>query len=345
VLHLQAAACARPSAATLAAEIGHLRLEVERGGYVAEALAEETLSGLRAGLGALVGIDADGIALVDSATSGLAALLAAWPLPAAGRVGLTASEWGPNIAAFANRGFVPAWLEVDDHGRLDVDALDRRLRDDPPEVVHLTHVPAHRGLVQPVAAALEVCRHHGVPLWVDAAQAIGHVDCAYGADAAYAPGRKWLRGPRGVGLVAVAERHREALRGGVSGMKPDDAHVAGRIGLANAVRELLDAGPASVFARLAERGRALRAVVADLPGWAVMDAPGTDAAIVSLRPTAGADVAATRQRLYDDHAVLATAAEPWRAPRDMTEPLLRFAPHLDVTDADLERLVDALASV
>jgi pyridoxal 5-phosphate dependent beta-lyase len=45
----------------------------------------------------------------------------------------------------------------------------------------------------------------GVPLWVDAAQALGHVDTARGADAVYATSRKWLTGPRGVGLLAVTE--------------------------------------------------------------------------------------------------------------------------------------------
>jgi hercynylcysteine S-oxide lyase len=345
VLHLQAAACARPSAATLEAEIDHLRLEHDRGGYVAEGLAEETLTGLRAGLAELLGTDAEGIALVDSATSALAALLAAWPLPATGRVGLVPSEWGPNIAAFGHRGLAPVWLEVDGHGRLDVDALERRLRDDPPDLVQLTQVPSHRGLVQPVAAALEACRGHGVPLWVDAAQAIAHVECAHGADAAYGPGRKWLRGPRGVGFVMVAERHRAFLRDGVAGLKPDDAHVAGRVGLATAVRELLDAGPAAVFEGLAARGSTLRAALAEVPGWASADAPGSGTAIVSLRPTDGSDVAATRQRLYDEHAILATAAEPWRAPEDMSEPLLRFAPHLDVTAAGIDRLVGALTSV
>ena len=345
MLHLQAAACARPSPATLEAEIAHLRLEHERGGYVAEAMAEETVDGLRAGLGELLGTDADGVALVDSATSALAALLAAWPLPHSGRVGLVPSEWGPNLVAFGHRGLDPVWLEADDHGQLDVDALDRRLREDPPDLVQLTQVAAHRAVVQPVAEALEVCRRQGVPLWVDAAQAAGHVDCAHGADAAYAPGRKWLRGPRGVGFVAVAEQHRAALRGGVTGLKPDDAHIAGRVGLAVAVRELLDAGPASICERLAERGAALRSAVAELPGWTSADAPGTAAAIVSVRPTAGADVAATQRRLFDDHGILATASEPWRAPREMTEPLLRFAPHLDITDADIERLVVALALV
>jgi hercynylcysteine S-oxide lyase len=57
--------------------------------------------------------------------------------------------------------------------------------------------------VQPVAAAAALCRAAGVPLWVDAAQALGHVDAACGADAVYATSRKWLTGPRGVGAPSA----------------------------------------------------------------------------------------------------------------------------------------------
>ncbi len=103
MLHLQAAACARPSPGTLEAEIAHLRLEHERGGYVAEALAEGALTDLREGLAELLGTDTEGVALVDSATSALTALLAAWPLPEAGRVGLVPSEWGPNVVGAGRR--------------------------------------------------------------------------------------------------------------------------------------------------------------------------------------------------------------------------------------------------
>src|SRR5260370_901212 len=60
------------------------------------------------------------------------------------------------------------------------------------------------------AAAL--CRAAGVPLWVDAAQALGHVDTACGADAIYATSRKWLTGPRGVGMIGVAEPWWDRLR-------------------------------------------------------------------------------------------------------------------------------------
>ena len=38
---------------------------------------------------------------------------------------------------------------------------------------------------------------------LDAAQSLGHVDVDLGADAVYATSRKWLAGPRGVGVLCV----------------------------------------------------------------------------------------------------------------------------------------------
>ncbi len=321
------------------AEVAFLRLEVERGAYVAETEAAPVLDGLRAGLGALLGLPADRVAFTDSATSGRDLLLARWPLPPAGRVAVTPTEWGPNLDAYRRRGLTPEPLEVDGDGLLDVDALDRRLATDPPDLVALTHVPSHRGLVQPVAEAVAVARRHGVPLWVDAAQALGHVDVGYGADAVYAPGRKWLRGPRGVGVLAVRD---DVLGAPLLDLEPDDAHVAGRIGLARAVADLRTA--ADPFGELAARGDLLRTALADLTGWEIADVPGVACAIVGLRPTAGQDVEGVRNRLLAEHDVLTTACKPWRAPADLPGPLLRLAPHHDLTAADAGRAARAVAA-
>ena len=42
---------------------------------------------------------------------------------------------------------------------------------------------------------------------------------------------------------------------------------------------------------------------------------------------------------------LDTAASTLRAPRDMTEPLLRVSPHVDCTAEDLDRLRQALLAL
>ena len=156
------------------------------------------------GPGLLLGVDADGVALTGGATAALLTLLAAWPLPTGAEVGVVPGEWAPNVDAFTHHRLRPRRLAVDGDGVLDLEALERTLRADPPELVHLTHLASHRGLVQPVAEALALCRTAGVPLWVDVAQSLGHLDTEVGADASYAPARKWLNGTRGVGVLAVA---------------------------------------------------------------------------------------------------------------------------------------------
>jgi hercynylcysteine S-oxide lyase len=355
VLHLDTAAAGRQSLATLEANAGHARREAEVGAYVAQAEAASGLAALRGDVGALFGVPADGVAFVESASAGLAALLDAWPLPAGARIGVVAAEWGPNLETFARRGFEAIALATDDAGAVDVDALEQRLANDPPAVVHLTQVTSHRGLVQPVSAVAAVCRSAGVPLWLDAAQALGHVDTAAGADAAYATGRKWLAGPRGVGLLAVAPQRWEQLEVPRSAMLASDlapvaylesseAHVAGRIGLGNAVREYLADGPGAIAARLDEIGAQTRERLGDVSGWAVVGGPAAGA-ITALRPTAGQDVTAVRAQLLESHAIVTTALLPARAPRDIREPYLRISPHVDCTTEALDRLAAALAAV
>ncbi len=191
-------------------------------------------------------------------------------------------------------------------------------------------------------------------MWVDAAQSIGHVDAVTGADAVFATSRKWLAGPRGVGMLAVAPGHRDHLRvrrlakhAGlpvVRRLESDEAHVAGRVGLGVALTELLTRGPDRVFARLAEVGARTRAAIDDLPGWAVVQGSAPAGATTSIVPTEGQDVTATRERLLHEHRVVTTVCLPWRAPLDMaaTGPSLRLSPHVDLSDADLERLSRAL---
>jgi hercynylcysteine S-oxide lyase len=349
LLHLDAAAGSRASEATVAAVTGHVRLERELGIYPAEAAAGPVLERLHADLGDLFGVPAEGVALVEGATAALDALLQAWPLPTGARVGVLPSEWGPNLDSFRHRGLVPVELAVDAGGLVDLEALPAHLG--ALDLVHLVQVPAHRGLVQPVAAAARLAHEHGVPLWVDAAQAVGQTAVDAGADAVYGTGRKWLGGPRGVGFLVVHPRHWALLRPPrterfaglhvVRMLESGDAHAAGRVGLAAAVRAYVEAGPASVHERLDELGQLTRTVLDDLTDWEVL--PGTGP-ITALRPTAGQDPFAVKEALLRDHDILVTASHRWRSP-ELTAPLLRVSPHLGVTEADLLELKRTLTRV
>ncbi|HEY2577622.1 MAG TPA: aminotransferase class V-fold PLP-dependent enzyme, partial [Streptosporangiaceae bacterium] len=324
-----------------------------------EAEADPVLEAGRAELAGLLSVSPAGLAFVESATVALAVLLAAWPLRPGGTVAVVPSEWGPNLHAFGIAGLTITELAVHEDGTLDLDRLEHFLAATPPAFVHLTQVASHRALVQPVAQAAALCHAAGVPLWVDAAQALGHVDTATGADVQYATSRKWLAGPRGIGLLAVAERWWDGLQvrpspmqlAAMPGASPvrllesHEANVPGRAGLCTSVREYTGAGPAKVWSRLAEVGTLTRQALRGLPGWAVVEPGGTSVAITALRPAAGQDVREVRSRLIAEHGIVTTAAATTRAPREMTGPLLRVSPHVDCTAADLGRLREALQAL
>ena len=123
------------------------------------------------------------------------------------------------------------------------------------------------------------------------------------------------------------------------------ANVAAWVGMCTAVREFTAAGPARVWDRLAAVGRQTRQALADLPGWTVAGPASAGSAITALRPADGQDVATVRARLLAEHGLVTTAAAITRAPRDMTEPLLRISPHVDCTPQDLARLRQALLTL
>lgn len=336
----------------------HTGREAALGAYVAADEADADLERCRADLAALLGVALDGVAFTESASAARQTALACWPLEPGDTIAVVPSEWGPNLASFANRGLELVTLPVRGDGTIDLARLEALLTTDPPTIVHLTLVASHRPLVQPVSQAAELCRRAGVALWVDAAQALGHVDCSVGADLVYATSRKWLSGPRGVGILAVAETAWEGLRvqssplarghapegsGPVRLLESQEANVAGRVGLAVAVAQFIELGPADVWGRLAAVGAATRQALEGLEGWEVVDPAGPGSAITALRASAGQDVALVRARLLAEHAIVTTAQVPARAPMEMGEPTLRISPHVDCTPSDLERLRHGLA--
>jgi hercynylcysteine S-oxide lyase len=302
-------------------------------------------------LGGLVGMAAADVVFVESAQAALVALLTGWRLPPGTRVACLPGEYAPNVAQLRAFGLRPEPLPVDGLGRADLAGVARLLTDAPPRFVHLTQIGSHRGVVQPAGEVAALCREAGVPLVVDAAQAMGHVDVDLGADVVYFPSRKWLAGPRGVGVLCVrpaVTAELTPLLAEPEGVPPlrafesGEAHVAGRVGLVLATGEHLAAGPDRVRERLAALGRVTRELLADVPGWEVVEPVDEPTAITTLRPPDGVDVVTTRARLLTEHGIVVTAIGPERAPGELTGPVLRVSPHLDATVEDLEALAVAL---
>lgn len=360
VVHLDSAACARPSTAVQDAVAAHARHEADVGGYVAEEAAGAVIGPLRAALAALTGHPGAEVAFVEGALAAAVVLAACWPLPPGARIAVVPDEYGPNLAVFTDRGWAVEQLAVDAIGLVDLPALERRLAHDPPDAVHLVHVGSYDGRVQPAAEVGALCTAAGVPLWLDAAQSLGVLPLTGVPSAAvYGTSRKWLAGPRGVGFLVVdpASVPRLEVRapalpqcfwaaplGTVERMESKEAHIAGRVGLAVAVQEHLAAGPDRVQERLVALGALVRATCDGAGGWRVLPGQGA-VATTTLVPPEGVDAATTRARLITERAVVVSWAFPWRAPLRAPAGGLRVSPHVDATEADLDALVHALAAV
>jgi hercynylcysteine S-oxide lyase len=352
-LHLDSGACSRQSFAVIDATAQHARHEAEVGGYVAAEAAAPVLDAGRAAIGALTGMTGDDVVFTTGSNNALDILLSSWP--GERTIACLPGEYGPNLAIMAANGFQVSALPADGDGRLVVDDAARQLADNPPALVHLTALASHRGLAQPLAALAAVCGELGVPLVVDAAQALGQLDCAVGAAAVYSSSRKWIAGPRGVGMLAVRPELVERLRPRLpppewglpstvmERLAHGEANVAARVGLSVALGEHLAAGPEQIRDRLAEVGRLTREALAEVSGWRVVEPADEPTAITTLAPVDGAGPQKVRAWLAAERGIVTTYAEVQRAPFEMTAPVLRASPHVDSTAADLAQFAEALA--
>jgi pyridoxal 5-phosphate dependent beta-lyase len=162
-VHLDSSACSRQSFAVLDAADRHARHEAEVGGYVAAELAAPVLDAGRAGVAALAGMPDAEVVYTTGSVHALDLLLGSWP-PVGRTLACLPGEYGPNLAVMAAHGFALRALPTDDAGRVVVDEAAAVLAADPPDLVHLTALGSHRGVVQPLAAVARLCAELQLPV-------------------------------------------------------------------------------------------------------------------------------------------------------------------------------------
>jgi len=375
VLHLNHAGASLLPQPVLDAMVGHLQLEAVAGGYEAAELAAPELERTYAALAELLGADPSHIALMDSATRAWDMAVYSLPIEPQDRVLISRAEYGSNAIALLQlqqrTGCQLVLVDDDEHGQIDLEALERALAEDDTAMVSLVHIPTQGGLVNPAVEVGKLCREAGVLFVLDACQSIGQLPVdveELGCAVLAGNGRKFLRGPRGTGFLYVRPElipliepvmldlhaatwtapDRYEIRDDARRFEMWEADAAARIGLGVAVDHVLGWGIDAIAARNLVLADGLRRRLTEIPGVTVQDR-GLQLCAITTFTVDGVDAEQVRARLRADQvnvSVSTRVSAQLDLPHRGLDAVVRASVHYITTDDELDRfahLVHAIA--
>lgn len=374
VLHLDHAGSSLLPQPVLDAVVDHLHREARTGGYEAAAEATGAVEQAYASVATLLGADADEIAFTDSATRAWHQAVYSLPIEPRDRVLISRAEYGANAIALLQlqrrTGCQLVLVDDDPHGQIDLDALERELAHDEAAMVSLVHVPTSSGLVNPAAEVGRLCRDAGVLFVLDACQSAGQLPLdvrELGCAVLTAPGRKFLRGPRGTGFLYVNRELVEHIEPVMLDLRaatwtapadyeirPDarrfetwERSVANLLGLGAAVDHALHWGVEAIAERTADLAARFREQLAALPGVTVQDRGARRCAITTFTVEGTAPHLVQerlRARGINVSVCVATSAQLDLAHRGL-DAVVRASVHYVTTEDELDQAAAAVAEI
>jgi len=267
---------------------------------------------------------------------------------------LHAVEW------LRSTGVATTFLDVDEVGRVDPDAVRAAMRKD----TFLVSVMAGNneiGTLEPIGDIGRICRDRGILFHTDAVQALGKVDMAIeDVDLLAATAHK-LHGPKGVGFLYVRRGTRlvPLFHGGghERGLRSGTENVPGIVGFATAVRLALAERRevTDTMQRLRRRliDRVLQMSGTRLNGHPEQSLPHItnfsfaaiegESLVMKLDEAgiaASTGSACSSPNLEPSHVLVAIGV-----PLSMAHGSLRISTGRETTDADIDRLLDVLPGV
>jgi selenocysteine lyase/cysteine desulfurase len=373
VLHFNNAGAALPPRPVVDAQVDHIEREATIGGYEAADEAAGRIDRTYDAIAAMLGCDAEEVALVENATRAWDMAFYAMPFEEGDRILTSRSAYASNqIACLQVARRTGATVDVvpsDDSGQVDVDRL-RAMMDRRVALICLTHVPTNSGLVNPAAEVGAVAREAGVPFLLDACQSAGQMPLdvdRLGCTMLSATGRKYLRGPRGTGFLYVdrdwierleppmLDLHAATWTGPESyRIQPDatrfetwESYVGGQVALGEAVGYALDVGLAAIRERVEGLAATLRSALEGVPGVTVRDPGRRRCGITTF--TADSVPAERLKAALRERDVNVSVSPPASTRLDADArnlpPLVRASVHYYNTEAEIDRFCQTLEAV
>ncbi len=351
------------------ATLRHLDKELMGGGYEAFLDSEEDVDLTYRAAAELIGAGPTEVGIVDSATTAWDRIIYSLPHRDGDRLLTTTSEYGSNWAAYLHlkQRFGVDIVVVPDteDGDIDVDSL-ASLIDTRTTLITLNHVPTNGSVVNPAAAVGRVARDAGVPFLLDACQSVGQLPIdveQIGCDFLTTTSRKFIRGPRGIGLVyvraasldkldpVVVDNHSTFVTDTTITLRDDarrfetwEKSWANVLGFGAACRYALDTGVDAIWERIRHLGDLVRTGLVEIPGVTSFDR----GAIKSGMATFAVDGRGAIEvfELLSENSINVSYSTINSAPYDMRmrgiEALVRASVHAYNTEEEIDEFLSAM---
>jgi len=369
--YLNHAACGPLSDSTLQTINCYLGAEQALGGYGAAKKMQQDIADVYRKIALAINASPENIALTQGNSDGWSRIVNSMDWSQGGRILVVRNEWGGNLSMLMHLhkeyGVQIEEVPSNADGSVEVNALEAMLHF-PTSLVVLTWFSSNSPLIQPAEVVGNLCAKFRTPLLIDAAQAMGQwpvdvqiLQCA----ALTAPGRKWLRGPRGTGFVYVhpdflpllrpagADHFSRAwqienvwaYREDARRLELSEASIALRLGLGRALDEWSCLGVSHVQAQIQERAAWLRNALSKLSTIKVHVPSGAHlSGLVTLEclSQSNAIVLERLQQRGIEAALCPAAFTPWDMSARKLDSVLRLSPSYDTSWDCLQLAVDAL---
>jgi len=372
-IHLDNCGSALVSRPVVEAQLAHLHLESQVGGYVAQEQQSERLSQVYYSLASLLGGESTDYALVGSAVDGWTKAFYSLPMERGDNVVTAYNEYCSNYVAYLHRakrdGMEIRVAKPDNEGKLDLVHLES-LIDERTKLISLTHVPSSSGQIAPVEEIGEIAQAHGVLFLLDTCQSVGQLSVNFeqiGCDMATGTGRKFLRGPRGVGFLYINQKTRNqidpvVLTNQAAGWVDDnlydlrtDAGVfeawerscVNQLGFGAAVDYLLELGVGKTTKRTGMLAAHLRKGLASIKGITPTCQPDSTAAIITFNKKGWS--AAEIKVAMEERAIATQVAKVAHTRLDLgargIDTTARISPHYYNTIEEMDQFLNVLEAL
>ena len=372
-MHLDHAGAALMPRCVLKTQIDHLELEAAVGGYEAKRLRNDQIEAVYDSVARLINCQRKEVAIVENATVGWMMAFYSIPFEAGDRILTAEAEYASNYLAYLqlarDRGVVVETIPSTATGELCVESL-KAMIDDSVKLISVTHVPTNGGLVNPVEAIGAVATANDILYIVDACQSAGQMPLDVNAiqcDVLSATGRKWLRGPRGVGFLFVSKRILESLhppmidlfsavwvdvdryelRNDARRFENWESNYAAKLGLGSAIDYALDIGLDNIETEVTRLAEILRDKLGEVPDVSVHDIGKHKCGIVSFS-MAGVEATEIETWLRENR-ILVSVSSPASTLIDASKrklpALVRSSVHYYNQETEIDALVNCVKAI